>query len=71
MLGFLCAAVSATLLVSAGEPMTTEPMKQRGLVSTGDAARIQAVLAKARRCEPFSGTEKDKVQIGWGGAAGL
>jgi len=20
---------------------------------------------------PFSGTEKDKVQIGWGGAAGL
>lgn len=33
--------------------MTTEPMKQRGLVSTGDAARIQSVLAKARRGEPI------------------
>ena len=53
MLGFLCAAVSATLLVSAGETLTTEPMKQRGLVSTGDVARIQAVLAKARRGEPI------------------
>lgn len=49
----LCAAMSATLLVSAGEPMTTEPMKQRGLVSTGDVARIQSVLAKARRGEPI------------------
>jgi hypothetical protein len=28
-------------------------MKQRGLVSTGDVARIQAVLAKARRNEPL------------------
>ena len=45
--------MSATLFVSAGEPMTTEPMKQRGLVSTGDVARIQAVLAKARRGEPI------------------
>jgi len=33
--------------------MTTEPMKQRGLVSTGDVARIQSVLAKARRGEPI------------------
>lgn len=49
----LCAAMSATLLVSAGETVTTEPMKQRGLVSTGDVARIQAVLAKARRGEPI------------------
>lgn len=53
MLGFLCAAVSATMFVSAGETMTTEPMKQRGLVSTGEVARIQAVLAKARRGEPI------------------
>ncbi len=38
---------------TAGDPMTTEPMKQRGLVSTGDPARLYSVLAKARRGEPI------------------
>jgi len=33
--------------------MTTEPMKQRGLVSRGDPARLYSVLAKARRGEPI------------------
>lgn len=53
ILACLCAATSVTLLVSAGEPVTTELIKQRGLVSQGDAARIQAVFAKARRGEPI------------------
>ena len=33
--------------------MATELIKQHGLVSQGDTARIQAVLAKARRGEPI------------------
>ena len=34
-------------------PVTTASMTQRGLVSWGDPARLQAVLAKARRGEPI------------------
>ena len=37
----------------ADEALATELMRQRSLVSAGDLARIQAVLAKARRREPI------------------
>ena len=37
----------------ADEALATELMRQRSLVSAGDPARIQAVLAKARRREPI------------------
>lgn len=49
----LCVALIATRTVLADEPVVTEAMRQRGLVSAGDPARIQAVLAKARRGEPI------------------
>ncbi len=37
----------------ADEPLATDLMRQRSLVSSGNPARIQAVLAKARRGEPI------------------
>ena len=57
---FLCGAGLLPGLVNGtaqadepASPVTTAFMKQRGLVSQGDLARIQAVLAKARRGEPI------------------
>ena len=35
-------------------PVTTDLIRQRGLVSEGDSARLRAVLAKARRGEPIT-----------------
>lgn len=43
----------ATPIAWADEPLITDPMLQRSLVSLGDPARIQAVFAKARRGEPI------------------
>lgn len=49
----MCVALVTTRTVLADEALVTEPMLQRSLVSAGDPARIQAVLAKARRGEPI------------------
>lgn len=50
-------AMSAALITTrpalADEAMATDAMLRRSLVSAGDPARIQAVLAKARRGEPI------------------
>jgi len=46
-------ALITTHPLLADDALATESMRQRGLVSTGDPARIQAVLAKARRGEPI------------------
>ncbi len=49
----LCVSLVTTRTVLAEDAMVNEAMRQRGLVSAGDPARIQAVLAKARRGEPI------------------
>jgi hypothetical protein len=49
----LCVALVTTQTVWADEAMVSEAMRQRGIVSAGDPARMQAVLAKARRGEPI------------------
>ncbi|MEI6647365.1 MAG: GDSL-type esterase/lipase family protein [bacterium] len=57
----MCRVLSAMLMVFVLMPVvtfgalsvTTEEMRQRSLVSAGDPARLQAVLAKARRGEPI------------------
>ncbi len=49
----LCVALVTTRTLLADEAMVNEAMRQRSLVSAGDPARIQAVLAKARRGEPI------------------
>lgn len=49
----ICGVLIATRPALADEPIATELMLQRSLVSAGDPARIQAVLAKARRGEPI------------------
>lgn len=43
----------AGAVLAADEPALTDAMKQRAIVSMGDPARIDAVLAKARRGEPI------------------
>lgn len=49
----LCAyvALSSSREVLAAEPATTPAIRERGLVSPGDTARLAAVMAKARRGE--------------------
>ena len=49
----ICVALIATRSARADEAQATDLMLQRSLVSAGDPARIQAVLAKARRGEPI------------------
>jgi hypothetical protein len=49
----MCVALIATRSALAEEALATDSMLQRSLVSAGDPARIQAVLAKARRGEPI------------------
>lgn len=49
----LCAAFVTTRTVLADEAAANASMRQRGLVSAGDPARLQAVLARARRGEPI------------------
>lgn len=49
----MCVALIAMRSVSADTLLVNEPMRQRGLVSAGDPARLQAVLAKARRGDPI------------------
>jgi lysophospholipase L1-like esterase len=49
----ICVALIATRTALGDEPVVTDLMLQRSLVSAGDPARIQAVLAKARRGEPI------------------
>jgi len=49
----MCVALVTTRTVLAEEAKTTEALRQRSLVSAGDPARLQAVLAKARRGEPL------------------
>lgn len=49
----VCAMLAAPPSSLADESAVTDAMRQRGLVSAGDPARIQAVLAKARRGEPI------------------
>jgi hypothetical protein len=46
-------ALLATPSALADEPLATDLMIQRSLVSSGDPARLQAVFAKARRGEPI------------------
>ena len=53
VLVLMCVAFITTRTLLANEAMVDEAMRQRSLVSTGDPARIQAVLAKARRGEPI------------------
>lgn len=59
-MGRFCSAWLATLLcvvsysfadLQAAEPVTTPAIRERGLVSPGDTARLAAVMAKARRGE--------------------
>ena len=47
-----CLMLVTTQNLQAGDEKVTAVMEMRGLVSAGDPARIQAVLAKARRGEP-------------------
>lgn len=53
ILVLMCVALITTRPSLANEALATESMLQRSLVSAGDPARIQAVLAKARRGEPI------------------
>ena len=53
MFVLMCVALVTTRTVWADEALATESMRQRSLVSAGDPARIQSVLAKARRGEPI------------------
>ena len=53
MFVLMCVALVTTRTVVADEALVNELMRQRSLVSAGDPARIQAVLAKARRGEPI------------------
>ena len=48
------ASLQLTAMVHAEQPVTTDSIKQRGLVSHGDTSRLAAVLAKARRGEEIS-----------------
>jgi hypothetical protein len=59
-MGRFCSAWLAALLcvvsysfadLPAAEPVTTPAIRERGLVSPGDTARLAAVMAKARRGE--------------------
>ena len=49
----MCAALIPSPFLLGNEPAVTDLMRQRSLVSNGDPARLQAVLAKARRGEPI------------------
>ena len=51
--GLMGVALITTLPMFADEALASQLMRQRSLVSTGDPARIQGVLAKARRGEPI------------------
>jgi len=53
LVALLCLAFITTRCVLADEVLASELMRQRSLVSAGDPARLQAVLAKARRGEPI------------------
>lgn len=46
-----CISLQAICVVRAEAPLTTPAIRQRGIVSTGDAGRLAAVLEKARRGE--------------------
>jgi len=48
----LCIALSCSAF--GGEASTTDLIRQRGLVSLGNTARLQAVIEKARRGEPIT-----------------
>ena len=47
----LCVATYSFADLKAAEPVTTPAIRERGLVSPGDTARLAAVMAKARRGE--------------------
>ena len=47
----LCVATHSFADLPAAEPVTTPSIRERGLVSPGDTARLAAVMAKARRGE--------------------
>ena len=49
----MCVALVTTRTVWADEALVNGAMRQHSLVSAGDPARLQAVLAKARRGEPI------------------
>jgi lysophospholipase L1-like esterase len=54
LLALLCVATYSLAYLQAAEPVTTPAIRERGLVSLGDTARLAAVMAKARRGEEIS-----------------